>query len=113
DGNLDINNVQAANIRNESGNIRVQGIKSNLTLRDTSGEIVVSDVGGSVDITDTSGQIRVNRAGAITIHDTDGNISVESASSLDVVEKESGEVMVRNVAGAVHVPSKIKLKQRS
>jgi len=112
EGNLTVANIDSGDIHNGSGNVHVTGAKSALKLVDTSGEIVVRQIGGAVDIQDTSGQIRVSDAGAVTIRDTDGNVTVENAHSLKVTDKESGEVMVRNVTGPVDVPSSVKLKRR-
>ena len=113
EGNLGIMNVESADIHNGAGNVQISGIKGALRLQDSSGEIVVRDVAGTVDIRDTSGQIRVTQVGAVTISDTDGNITVADATSLNVTEKESGEVTVHNVRGQVDVPAKIKVKRKS
>jgi hypothetical protein len=113
EGNLYVANAQSAEIHNGSGNVQVIGVTGALALHDSSGEIVVRDVHGTVDITDTSGQIRASNVGAITIGDTDGNITVENAPRLKVTQKESGEVMVRNVNGDVAVPSNIKVKRKA
>lgn len=113
EGNLDVSDVAFATIHNGSGNVKVSRVRGPLTLEDASGEVVVEDVSGSVNISDTSGQIRAERTGALTIRDTDGDITVEDAPSLKLEAKESGEVKIKNVSGAVEVPPGIKVRRKS
>lgn len=110
DGNLDISDVASARIHNRGGNLRVERVKGGVEIDDDSGEIVVADVAGAVSIRDTSGQIRTARTGAVTIQDTSGDVTVVQAASLHINAKESGEVMVRRVEGAVEAAPGVKVK---
>jgi hypothetical protein len=109
DGNLEIVNTGPARIHNRGGNMRISKVKGDLEVEDESGEIQVSDVEGDVKIQDTSGQIRVSHARAVVIDDTDGDITVGQAASVSVRQKESGQVKVSAIGGAVEVPPKIHL----
>ena len=110
DGNLDISDVASARIHNRGGNVRVERVKGDLEINDDSGEIVAADVGGAVTIRDTSGQIRTARTGPVTIQDTSGDVTVVQAAALRINAKESGEVMVRQVAGPVETAPGVKVK---
>ena len=110
DGNLDVSDVASTRIHNRGGNIRVERVKGDLEIDDDGGEIVAADVTGAVHIRDTSGQIRTARTGAVTIQDTSGDVTVVQAASLHINAKESGEVMVRRVAGQVETAPGVKVK---
>ena len=110
DGNVDVSDVASARIHNRGGNLRVERVKGDLEIDDDSGEIVVADVSGAVHIRDTSGQIRTARTGPVTIQDTSGDVTVFQAASLRINAKESGEVMVRQVAGPVETGPGVKVK---
>lgn len=112
DGNLDLTDVGTAHVRNNSGNIRITTGSGPVDIDDESGEIYVADVKGDLKIRDTSGQIRVLRSGAVSINDTDGDITVQQAPSVAVLQKESGQVKVSEVSGAVEVPPGIALKRK-
>jgi hypothetical protein len=112
DGNLDLTDVGTAHVRNNSGNLRITTGSGPLDIDDESGEIYIADVRGDIKIRDTSGQIRVLRSGAVTINDTDGDITVQQAPSVAVLQKESGQVKVSEISGAVSVPPGIELKRR-
>lgn len=112
DGNVDLSDVGTARISNNSGNLRVTTGSGPLDIDDESGEIYIADVKGDIKIHDTSGQIRILRSGAITINDTDGDITVQQAPSVAVLQKESGQVKVSEISGAVKVPPGIELKRR-
>ena len=111
DGNVDISNVSSAVIHNRRGNIRVSEVKDDLQIGDESGEIIVNKVGGNVHILDTSGQIRLWDTGNIEIADTSGDVTVHQAASLRITHKESGQVKVAGVRGAIEVPPGITLKR--
>jgi DUF4097 and DUF4098 domain-containing protein YvlB len=111
DGNLDMADIGATHVRNNSGNLKITSVAGPLDIDDESGEIYVADVKGDVKIRDTSGQIRVLRAGAVTINDTDGDITVQRAPSVAVLQKDSGAVKVSEISGDVQVPPKIELKR--
>jgi DUF4097 and DUF4098 domain-containing protein YvlB len=108
-GDLVITDVAAAQIRNTDGNVRVSRVRGDLQIEDDSGDIEVQDVGGRVLIRDLSGQIRIARTGAVTVYDTSGDITVEQAESLAVMDKESGQVVARDVQ-RVQAPPNVKLK---
>ncbi|MGH9492175.1 MAG: DUF4097 family beta strand repeat-containing protein [Terriglobales bacterium] len=110
DGNLDVSDVASARIHNRGGNVRVERVKGDVEIDDDSGEIVVADVSAAVTIRDTSGQIRTARTGAVTIQDTSGDVTVVQAASLRINAKESGEVMVRQVAGPLETAPGVKVK---
>lgn len=108
-GDLVITDVAAAQIRNTDGNVRVSRVRGDLQIEDDSGDIEAQDVGGRVLIRDLSGQIRIARTGAVTVYDTSGDITVEQAESLAVMDKESGQVVARDVQ-RVQAPPNVKLK---
>jgi hypothetical protein len=112
DGNVDMTDLGAAHVRNNSGNIRITTGSGPLDIDDESGEIYIADVKGDIKIRDTSGQIRIMRSGAVTINDTDGDITVQQAPSVAVLQKESGQVKVSEISGEVKVPPGIELKRR-
>ena len=112
DGNLTVTDVATARLVNRGGNIRVTGVKGDLSIDDDTGEIELDDVAGRVTIRDTSGQIRAARTGPITVNDTSGDIVVSRAASLDVVTKEGGQVKVAGISGGVQVPPGITLIRR-
>lgn len=112
-GNVDVGNVESARIHNTSGNLTVLDVAGPVTIDDTSGEITVRNVHGNVNVIDTSGQVRTADTGAVTVSDTSGDITVEHAPALQVSSKESGEVRIRQVAGVVDVPTKIKVKREN
>jgi len=109
DGNLEIASTGPTRVHNKGGNMRVSNVKGEIDIDDESGEIQVSDVEGDLKIRDTSGQIRVSRARGVVIDDTDGDITVRQAASVWVRQKESGQVKVSAISGAVEVPPKIQL----
>ena len=111
DGDLSVMNTGPARIHNQSGNLRISAVKGALEITDESGEIQVANVAGDVTIHDTSGQIRVSQAGVVTVDDTDGDVTVQNAASLAVRTKESGQVKVSGISGAVEVPPNITLKR--
>lgn len=104
DGNLDISGVRKAELHNRGGNIRIAQVAGALTIDDDGGEIVATGVSGPTVIHDTSGQIRLARVAAVTVFDTSGDLRVRGAASLDVKEKESGEVKLADIAGPVTLP---------
>lgn len=112
DGNLDIIHVKTADIHNRGGNIKVTQVGGPLKIDDDAGEIVALDVNGPVEVRDTSGQIRLTRVGAVTIYDTSGDVRVDRAASLDIRQKESGEVKVAGITGPVQVPPGVTLKRQ-
>jgi hypothetical protein len=103
-GNLAVTGATSAKVRSRGGNLRVSDVSGDLEVDNEAGEIVISRVSGNVTVRDTSGQIRTQDTGALTIRDTSGDITVRRAASLQVVEKESGQIAVGGVAGAVTVP---------
>lgn len=110
-GNLDLAGARQAEIRNLDGNINVAQVSGALAIDDTSGEIRVSGVSGPTVIHDTSGQIRLERVAAVTVFDTSGDLRIDRAASLDLKQKESGEVKLSGITGPVDLPPGITAKR--
>lgn len=93
----------AADIRDSSGDIRVQGIAA-VRIDDSSGGLEVRDVPGAVEIDDSSGGIHVAGAGSVSIADGSGEIEVADVrGAVHIREDGSGSIEIRRVGGDVRI----------
>lgn len=114
----------ALNIRDSSGDLRVEG-SGELSIRDSSGEIEIKDIRGMVKIEDSSGDIdmmeihgdlvierdssgdisgRDIRGSVLVMKDSSGNIRFENVQNDFVVERDSsGNIVADTVGGDFRV----------
>jgi DUF4097 and DUF4098 domain-containing protein YvlB len=86
-GDMQVTDVQAANIADSSGDQTLERIAGDLEVADSSGEIKIVGVGGGLRLKDSSGDVDVN--------DVRGDVVVEVDSS--------GDLDIRRVTGGVHI----------
>ena len=100
-GELIVEGVGAADIKDGSGALRVRNVSGDLKIDDTSGGITVDHVGGHVTIVDTSGSIEVDDAGSVDIpSDTSGSVEIRHVrGSVVIGTKGSGGISVSDVGG--------------
>jgi hypothetical protein len=88
-GDMHVNDVQAANISDSSGDQTVERIAGDLEVEDSSGEIKIVDVGGGLRLRDSSGDVDIDKVQG------DVKVTVDSSGDLDI----------RRVTGGVHILS--------
>ena len=100
-----ISGVGALDVEDGSGELTLRDIGGDLAVGDGSGELAISDVGGSVRMEDGSGEITLRGVdGSVTLHDGSGRVSIEAVTGdVEVLDKGSGQIDVRNVDGGLHV----------
>lgn len=86
-GDMEVTDVQAANINDSSGDQTLENVAGDLDVADSSGEIKIIKVGGGLRLRDGSGDV-----------DVDG---VQGDVMVDV--DSSGDLDIRHVSGGVHV----------
>ena len=104
-GAISVSHIYAeVEIKDGSGEMTINDIKSHLKINDGSGGIYISQVTGNVSIIDGSGEIEVTSVGGnLDIDDGSGSIFVKDVSGNAVFEDGSGELMVRNIEGLVTI----------
>jgi DUF4097 and DUF4098 domain-containing protein YvlB len=100
---IEVPEGMAANIRDSSGEMMLQGTGS-LTIYDSSGEIEAFGIDGSVWIEDSSGEIVLRDVtGDVEIDDGSGEIELTGVGGGVTIDDGSGEIDVRDVVGNVLV----------
>ena len=88
-GDLQVSEVQGANVVDSSGDQTLEHIAGDLEVADSSGEIKIVDVGGGLRLKDSSGDVDIDRVQGDVL------VTVDSSGDLDI----------RHVSGGVHVLS--------
>lgn len=102
---LEVPEGLALEVRDDSGDTRIQGVAS-ADVRDDSGELEVTDIKGDVSIIDDSGSIIVrNVGGKVTIDDQSGEITAEDVTGSVTVRDDSGSMLIRRIGGDVLIPN--------
>ena len=82
-----------------SGNLTVQG-GHNLVLDDGSGNISLSQLSGNVSVDDGSGDISIQQvAGSVTVDDGSGDLDIQQVKGLVSVSDGSGDIRVQQAGG--------------
>ncbi len=120
-GKIEISEMKnAVEVSDGSGTLALRGVTGPLRITKDSGDIRVENVAGATTIKSHSGQMRLQRLGELEVTDSDGNLEVADIASgrlfsrggnLRVsgvkhdleIEDDSGEIYLRNVAGAVTI----------
>jgi DUF4097 and DUF4098 domain-containing protein YvlB len=108
-GDLEVANVLALDLKDESGDILVHNIGANVTIEDDSGELTVNNVQGNVTLRDSSGDIKVTKvAGTVEVlGDGSGDIIVDEIGRGLIVRSDGGgEVNFSRVRGTVEIPAR-------
>jgi len=108
-GDAEISNVGTLRLEDGSGNVRVRGVRGDMTVSDGSGGIDVRDISGRLTIEDDgSGEIVAEDVGG-TVHvrrDGSGRIRVSSVGGDFIVDQDgSGGVDSHDVRGQVRIPA--------
>lgn len=104
-GDMTLDGVQVATVRDSSGDIVAQRLAGDLTVEDSSGDIRIEDAAGTVSVTDSSGDIVIRGAAAVRIPvDSSGDIVVERvARDVSIERDSSGDIAVSGVGGDVQL----------
>jgi len=126
-GHLAAEDLASLELKDSSGDVRIDGIAGTLDVTDSSGTLDVSGVGGETRIHDSSGDLRVSSVdGTLRLHDSSGDIRVSDAKGDVIVERDSsgdidvggvdgdfvverdgsGDIDYRDVGGEVRIPRK-------
>ncbi|MEJ2217768.1 MAG: DUF4097 family beta strand repeat-containing protein [Gemmatimonadota bacterium] len=125
-GSLSVDDVAAATVHDNSGDLRINQVAGDVEVDDGSGDIQIADVTGNVRVNDNSGDIHIRRVhGDVTIPDdgsgdiriagVDHNVLVQDDGSGDIVvtgvggdftveHDGSGDIRYRDVKGKVSIP---------
>jgi hypothetical protein len=125
-GRLSVDDVAAATVTDNSGDLRVTKIAGDVDVDDGSGDIQIADVTGDVRVHDNSGDIHIRQvhggvtipddgSGDIRITDVDHDVLVRDDGSGDIVvagvggdftveHDGSGDIRYRDVKGKVSIP---------
>ena len=126
-GDMQLDNLMDANVRDSSGHIKLLNMRGDLQLKDSSGDIeierldgdleIISDSSGDVEASGITGSVvvRADSSGDLDFADVDGDVLVERDSSGDITVNEvggsfsvkrdgSGEIRAIAVKGQVAVP---------
>ena len=105
-GDLELSEVGAAKVDDNSGDLLLKNINGNLTINDTSGEIRVVSVVGAVEVSDSSGNIDIEdvRGDVKVLTDSSGDIAIAKVTgSAEVVNDSSGDITIRDVKKNVNI----------
>ncbi len=92
------------NIKDGSGKISIENIKTNIEIKDGSGSLEVSDVEGNLDINDGSGSIVITDIkGDLLIDDGSGSMTIEKITGKVTIEDGSGSMMLEDIGGLVTI----------
>lgn len=99
-GDLELSNVGASSVKDDSGAQLLKNINGNLSVVDTSGEIRIVSVLGNVEVEDSSGNIDIEdvRGDVIIKSDSSGDIAIAKVGgNAQVVDDSSGDITIRDV----------------
>lgn len=125
-GGLSVEDVAAATVSDNSGDLRITRVAGDVEVDDGSGDIQITDITGNVRVHDNSGDIHIRQVhGNVTIPDdgsgdiriagVDRDVTVQSDGSGDIVvngvggnftvdHDGSGDIRYRDVEGQVSIP---------
>jgi DUF4097 and DUF4098 domain-containing protein YvlB len=94
----------ALDIDDDSGYIKLHGMRANATIDDGSGEVIVRDHLGDLYIDDGSGEIDVSGVtGNVKVEDGSGPIKVSNVIGNVVIKDGSGSMEIDNIDGHVTI----------
>jgi DUF4097 and DUF4098 domain-containing protein YvlB len=90
-------------ITDSSGDSELRDLRA-LQVKDSSGDLRIESIAEGVDVSDSSGEIVIDKAGSVKLQDSSGNINVrEVARDVDVSSDSSGDIEIQGVRGRVHI----------
>lgn len=106
-GDVELENVRAAQVRDSSGDLEITGIAGDLAVEDNSGDVTIQGVRGNLRLSDSSGDIRANEVdGQIDIDaDSSGDIRIMQAGAVRIGTDTSGDIVLRQIARDVRIDS--------
>lgn len=106
-GDMKVNGMRdEVTIEDGSGDMTVTNIIGNLTIEDGSGEMNLKDIQGNIAIDDGSGGIVAkNITGTANIEDGSGDLTVRGVSGVVTVDDGSGDIDIQNAGGLTIIES--------
>lgn len=93
----------ALTLADGSGDIRIEGLSSDLVIEDGSGNLTVQG-GNNLVLEDGSGDISLSQLkGNLTVEDSSGDLLIQQIAGTALVEDGSGDIDIRQVKGMVSV----------
>jgi hypothetical protein len=109
-GDLEVGRVDALDLVDDSGDIRVHDVAHDLSIDDGSGDLAVRDIGGNVTVRDTSGDISAVNVGGnlLVLADTSGDVNADGiGGDLQVRAGSASRVHFGHVRGSVELPARV------
>ena len=104
-GDIQARDVSIVKVTDSSGDMMLQGLKTDVEIRDSSGDVRIENAAGDVQIRDSSGDIVVHGAKDVVIPiDSSGDIDIEQISGdVRIDQDSSGDIRIADVGHDVTV----------